>query len=314
MKKLFLIILAIHTLSFGQTAIDETAIPSTGISYQNGPGTSNNQNWTYQYGSKLSVFGSIHRNFEIMNTGKGSTATLVMRTYNGEVSSWTPWREFVFKNQNGYVGIGTTSPNSILDISGTGEGTELLRLSTERPWVFRQTNTGANSRLDLHSTVGSKNFTITAPNDTRSAQFLVSDNANGSRVYLVPDGGKVGIGTSAIGSHILAVEGTIGAREIRVESGNWSDFVFESSYHLPALIDVENHIKKHGHLKDIPSAKEVEEKGFFLGEMDAKLLQKIEELTLYTIEQEKKIEELQIQNQKLLELQTRLEKLESKIK
>ena len=53
------------------------------------------------------------------------------------------------------------------------------------------------------------------------------------------------------------------------------------------MIEVENHIQKNGHLKDIPSAKEVSQEGFFLGSMDAKLLQKIEELTLYTIAQEK---------------------------
>ena len=66
------------------------------------------------------------------------------------------------------------------------------------------------------------------------------------------------------------------------------------------------HIQENGHLKDIPSAEDVEENGVFLGEMDAKLLQKIEELTLYTIEQEKRIKNLEESNQKLIVL---LEKL-----
>ncbi|WP_025743060.1 DUF4200 domain-containing protein [Aquimarina pacifica] len=313
MKKLVtIIIVAIYAVSYGQTTIDETAIPSTGISYQNGPGTSNEENWTYPYSVKLSVFGNIHRNFELANTSKTGTTTLAMRTYNGETSSWSDWREFLFKNQNGYVGIGTSSPNSLLDINGTGDGTELLRFSTERPWVFRQLNSGASSRLDLHSTVGSKNFLITSPNNSIAAQFMVSDNQDGSRVFLVPDGGKVGVGTTSFGSHTFVVDGTVGAREIRVESGSWSDFVFESGYALPSLRDVENHIKENGHLQDIPSAKEVVANGFFLGEMDAKLLQKIEELTLYTIQQEKKIKELELMNQKLLELQERIELLESK--
>ena len=104
--------------------------------------------------------------------------------------------------------------------------------------------------------------------------------------------GNVGIGTITTGNHRLAVEGSIGAREIKVEASGWSDFVFENDYNLPTLIEVENHIKENGHLKDIPSAKEVEENGIYLGEMDSKLLQKIEELILYTIAQEKEIKEL----------------------
>jgi hypothetical protein len=79
---------------------------------------------------------------------------------------------------------------------------------------------------------------------------------------------------------------------------------------LPTLNEVENHIKEKGHLKDIPSAKEVAENGIYLGEMDSKLLQKIEELTLYTIAQEKKIKELETLNTKFIELQKRMEKLE----
>ena len=121
------------------------------------------------------------------------------------------------------------------------------------------------------------------------------------------------------GSHKLAIEGSIGAREIKVEANEWSDFVFEKEYHLPSLKEVENYIKEKGHLKNIPSAEEVEENGIFLGEMNAKLLQKIEELTLYTISQEKKIQKVEKQNEslkfinlKLVELQKRLEKLENK--
>ena len=99
---------------------------------------------------------------------------------------------------------------------------------------------------------------------------------------------------------------------------NWSDFVFYEDYDLPTLTEVENHIKEKGHLKDIPSAEEVAKDGFYLGAMDAKLLQKIEELTLYTIGQQKEIEQLKKENieikqlnQKLLEVYKRLEKLEN---
>lgn len=104
--------------------------------------------------------------------------------------------------------------------------------------------------------------------------------------------GNVGIGTKSPGTWKLAVNGNIRAKEIKVETG-WSDFVFYDDYELPTLKEVEEHINTYGHLKDIPSAAEVEKNGIKLGEINSRLLQKIEELTLYTIEQEKKIEQLE---------------------
>lgn len=74
---------------------------------------------------------------------------------------------------------------------------------------------------------------------------------------------------------------------------NWPDYIFGKNHTLPTLKEVENHIVEKGHLKDIPSAKEVESNGYSLGEMDSKLLQKIEELTLYVIEQNKELKILQ---------------------
>ncbi|KAA1245339.1 hypothetical protein [Aquimarina sp. RZ0] len=124
--------------------------------------------------------------------------------------------------------------------------------------------------------------------------------------------GKIGIGTMDTKGFKLGVKGKIAAEEVKISlHSEWSDFVFYDNYKLPTLQEVESYIKEKGHLKDIPSEKEVEENGIFLGEMDARLLQKIEELTLYTIEQEKRIKELESLNDKLLELQSRMEKLES---
>ncbi len=116
----------------------------------------------------------------------------------------------------------------------------------------------------------------------------------------------VSIGTTNYNSnYLLQVGGTIRAKEVKVETG-WSDFVFEPDYELKPLGQIEDFINENGHLPDIPSAKEVEENGISLGEMDAKLLQKIEELTLYVIEQNRKLEmqsnELKAQSQKLKEV------------
>ena len=123
-------------------------------------------------------------------------------------------------------------------------------------------------------------------------------------------GGNLGIGTTNTKGFKLGVNGKIAATEVKVAAySNWADFVFTKDYHLPTLMDVENHIKEKGHLKDIPSAKEVEKNGFYLGEMDAKLLQKIEELTLYTIAQEKEIKELKKEKAKNRKQQEEIEEL-----
>ncbi|WP_421877520.1 hypothetical protein [Marinoscillum sp.] len=111
--------------------------------------------------------------------------------------------------------------------------------------------------------------------------------------------GKLGIGTETTGSHELAVEGSIGAREIKVEASGWSDFVFENDYELRTLEEVEQHINENGHLPEIPSEAEVAENGINLGEMDSKLLQKIEELTLYMIQMNKEMAGLKAKNEQL---------------
>jgi hypothetical protein len=108
--------------------------------------------------------------------------------------------------------------------------------------------------------------------------------------------GNVGIGTTDPGNYKLAVEGTIGAREVTVTADSWSDFVFKDDYKLQSLNEVESFIKENKHLPDIPSEEEVKENGVSLGEMDAKLLQKIEELMLYVIRINKKVESLEAEN------------------
>lgn len=84
-----------------------------------------------------------------------------------------------------------------------------------------------------------------------------------------------------------------------LEATGWSDFVFAEDYKLPILSEVENHIKEHKHLPDLPSEKQVFEEGINVIEMQAKLLQKIEELTLYVIDQQKEINGLKQELKKL---------------
>lgn len=104
--------------------------------------------------------------------------------------------------------------------------------------------------------------------------------------------GKVGTGKQNPANE-LDVNGTVHSKEVKVDMTGWSDFVFKKEYMLPSLQQVEKQIIQKGHLENIPNEDEVLKNGINLGEMNAKLLQKIEELTLYMIEQNKKITELE---------------------
>jgi len=118
------------------------------------------------------------------------------------------------------------------------------------------------------------------------------------------DGENVGIGTQDTKGYKLAVEGDIIAEEVKVAlRTDWPDYVFNPAYEISTLEALEKYISQNRHLPEIPSKADVEANGINLGEMNAKLLQKIEELTLYLIEQNKKIK---AQQQRIEALERRL--------
>ena len=109
---------------------------------------------------------------------------------------------------------------------------------------------------------------------------------------LVIDGvGNIGVGT-LLPKEKLSVNGKIRAHEIKVETSNWPDFVFEEGYEIGKLKELESYIKMYKHLPNMPSAKEVETNGIALGEMVKLQQQKIEELTLHLIEKDKQVNSL----------------------
>ena len=129
----------------------------------------------------------------------------------------------------------------------------------------------------------------------------------------------VGIGISNPDSRFkLDVEGTIRAKEVKVCLQGGCDFVFKSDYKLMDLKKLEEFIKTNQHLPEVAPEKEMVENGVNMKELQMKLLQKIEELTLYTIEQNKKLEqqnekiiELEQQNAKISALEEKIEKIEA---
>ena len=114
-------------------------------------------------------------------------------------------------------------------------------------------------------------------------------------MFTVQADGNVGIGIDNP-KNKLDVNGTIKAKEIKVElDPEWPDFVFKKGYKLPTLGEVKKHIEERGTLPGIPSESDVKSNGINLGEVNALLLQKVEELTLYVIKQQEEIDELKEQ-------------------
>jgi len=208
----------------------------------------------------------------------------------------------MFIEEDGDIGIGTSTPQYRLDLKAesktharfVGSFSGIQGIQVER-------SGGDNIRLVTnYSGYGG------GLESSSALRFSVNgENINNPAIY-VNTNGQTGIGTTSMGTHKLAVDGSIGAREIIVEAGSWSDFVFESDYKLRTLEEVENYISVNKHLPEIPSESEVTGNGVNLGEMDAKLLQKIEELTLYLIEQNKQNKEQQERIERLEQLNSEL--------
>ena len=229
------------------------------------------------------------------------------------------------------MGIGTTAPdsNSKLDVRGHIKTTGNLTLDgsyinlntpiTTGGWArgFLNIDTDKVTRIGGVGLLGSK--------DQPNYYYMAHGKtpwSSGLGIY-VKTNGNVGIRTMQPDME-LTVNGKIHAKEVKIDLAVPApDYVFKSDYKLRSIEEVESFIKKNSHLPEIPSAKEFAENGVLQAEMDMNLLKKIEELTLYTIEQEKKlktqkeiveqqqeeIEELKKQNSEIKELKALVQKL-----
>lgn len=173
------------------------------------------------------------------------------------------------------LGVGTVNPIGKLDVRGNAFiGTSDVVIGS----------TGSFVQIDQGTSSGNSFTQIRAYSNGGSAF---------NNLILQNGGGNVGIGVVDTKGYRLAVAGNAIAESVTVKmQGSWPDYVFSDDYKLSSLTETEKSIKENGHLPGIPSAEEVKTNGIDLGTMNSKLLQKIEELTLYLIEQSKEIKNM----------------------
>lgn len=134
-------------------------------------------------------------------------------------------------------------------------------------------------------------------NKSQQELMKIYEDGNDNVTMTLPKANSsLGIGTSnfvdGTTTYKLAVAGKIRAYEIKVYN-TWADYVFTNEYKLPTIDEVDSFIKENGHLPNVPSAKEITQNGLELGEMAKIQQEKIEELMLYIIQQNKRIEALE---------------------
>lgn len=217
---------------------------------------------------------------------------------------------------NGKVGIGTSQPSNMLDVNGNiGVTTALIPMSinTENngsaaPLLnfslnFRESNlspsyVGAAFRIDSRPNFPLYQWLTRSPGQGIEQEYVA--------MVLTRDG-NLGIGNGAPQER-LSVNGKIRAKEVKIEVGNWPDYVFEQAYSLPTLAELKTYVYQNKHLPEVPSANEVAEKGIDIGAMNARLLKKIEELTLYLFEKD---EEIRRSNERIEAIEKKLNKTNS---
>jgi hypothetical protein len=155
--------------------------------------------------------------------------------------------------------------------------------------IYSTNASSVKNALSLIETI-SKDIGPRLQNEVAFSELKVGDKD-------IPDGFKLAVAGNT------AIEGTLKAKEIKVQTDVWADHVFKEPYNLRSLKEVENFIQENRHLPDIPSEEEVEKEGISVGEMNAKLLQKIEEMTLYLLNQHKS---MQVQNEKMKQMEEQL--------
>lgn len=226
---------------------------------------------------------------EIMARNNGQKADLYLQNDSGNVILCT--------NNQGIVGVGssigiqTTTPYTRLHILGGQDAG--MSTNTSNGYLMLGSGTGSNLIIDNNEIIARNNAT---PGGTGADLFIQHDEGN--IILCGLEQGAVGIGVTSASSiplgYMLAVDGKIISEEVKVQlSGNWPDYVFDNKYKLRSLDELRKFIAVNKHLPNIPPAAEVEKNGIEVGDMQKRMMEKIEELTLYILELENKVSKLE---------------------
>jgi hypothetical protein len=176
---------------------------------------------------------------------------------------------------NGNVTVGDNNAPAIDKFTVQSEG-------------FGLTQTNTNGTVTVGTWIGSFGGATGGWLGTKSNNPLNFFTNNGGALMTILQNGNIGIGT-VNPTYKLSVNGNIRSKEVVVETG-WADYVFDKKYNLTPLNEVEKYIEEHKHLSGIPSAAEIEKNGLQIGDTQKRMMEKIEELTLYMIALKKEIE------------------------
>ncbi len=241
----------------------------------------------------------------LFNDPSGYTAWLYYRgsdqaiTMGSTTSGGSP--DTLVLQRDGNVGVDTASAFAKLTVNGS---LGFKNASTPAMYMYESGTANVEKPVIVHSPAFAQwGLWYADTNDS----FVIKSSAVATPAMVVSVAGRwatIGSGTRAAG-YALSVDGKIACEEILVQdSGSWPDYVFQEGYALKPLEEVEAHIKERKHLPGIPTAKEVAATGISIGDMQKRTMEKIEELTLYVIEQNKR---LTAQEKLILELQAKLQ-------
>ena len=257
-----------------------------------------NTKYTYNAGPYVGGAGSI------MFFGNGGNMDFLISPISTGKDTDVNWGTPKMRiTRSGRIGIGTATPQAKLDIihSGTIGG------KFNESGAYLKLTSGSYSLLMDNNEIYSNESLVMGASFSHDIRFRNVSTTEHQELMTIKSNGRVGIGTTSP-TEQLSVNGSVRSKEVKVEAAPWPDYVFKADYDLQSLSSVSDFIAKNGHLPNIPSAAEVAANGIALGEMNAKLLEKIEELTLHTIHQETK---LQSQEELIKTLIKRIENLEN---
>lgn len=199
------------------------------------------------------------------------------------------------------VGIGTDTPTNQLDVRGKVYFSQNLGLGIQ-PNPSAQLLSYTNKEIGIcieHNWSGTFGYAFKSiVNSDQTKGIGIYSNLHNKDVFTVYGDGKMVVQNATGTTLQLEASGLLRARHVRVDVATWPDYVFKTTYNLPSLEDTKEYIASNGHLPNIPSADRMVAEGMDVAEMNRMLLEKIEELTLYLIEQNERINALELQLEK----------------